>query len=273
MGRNYKSTLDAKTLAASMNSSQTVMELDNIIGIPSYPFTFVIDPDSANEEIVTVTGLQAGTTVVVVRGQDGTSAVAHDAGVFVRHMITGRDLQEPQDHMDDTSGIHGVTGDVVGTTDTQTLTNKTLTAPVINGGSISSATLSSPTIGSFSNANHAHQAAASGGTLTSGSYYVGVDAAQTASYTLALTDAGKFVRMNVATANNLTVPTNATVAFPIGTVVNVMQIGAGQSTLTPAGGVTIRSENNKYKTKAQYAVVGLLKIATDEWVAFGNLSA
>jgi hypothetical protein len=63
------------------------------------------------------------------------------------------------------------------------------------------------------------------------------------------------------------------VAFPVGSVVTLVQTGAGQTTIVAGAGVTIRSENSKLKLKAQYATAGLLKIDTDTWVAFGNLSA
>jgi hypothetical protein len=67
------------------------------------------------------------------------------------------------------------------------------------------------------------------------------------------------------------VPPNSSVAFPIGSVVTLIQLGAGQTTIVAGAGVTIRSEASKLKLKAQYATAGLLKTDTDTWVAFGNL--
>lgn len=96
---------------------------------------------------------------------------------------------------------------------------------------------------------------------------------QTASYTLALTDANKLVEMNVATANNLTVPPNASVAFPIGTPIDISQYGAGITTIVAGSGVTIRSANNWFKMNAQYAGASIVKIGTNEWYLFGNLNA
>jgi hypothetical protein len=96
---------------------------------------------------------------------------------------------------------------------------------------------------------------------------------QTASYTLVLSEANKQVELNVATANTLTVTTNATVAFPIGTQILIAQYGAGACTITAASGVTLRSESAKLKTNGQYAGATCVKIATDEWYVFGNLIA
>ncbi|MBJ7382992.1 MAG: hypothetical protein JHC55_00700, partial [Mycolicibacterium sp.] len=94
---------------------------------------------------------------------------------------------------------------------------------------------------------------------------------RTASYTLVLSDAAKVIEMNVATANTLTVPLNSSVAFPIGTVLEVHQYGAGQTTIAATGGVTIRTDGG-LKIAAQYGSAALRKRATDEWVATGNLT-
>lgn len=96
---------------------------------------------------------------------------------------------------------------------------------------------------------------------------------QTASYGLVLADAGLVVEMNVATANNLTVPLNATQAFAVGTIIEVFQYGAGQTTIVATGGVTLRSSGGKLKLTAQYSSATLRKIATDEWAVAGELSA
>jgi hypothetical protein len=96
---------------------------------------------------------------------------------------------------------------------------------------------------------------------------------QTASYTLVLGDAGKLVQMNVGSANNLTVPPNSSVAFPVGTQILVVQLGAGQTTLVAGSGVTINSKDGNLKLSARYCGVTLIKRATDTWYALGDLSA
>jgi hypothetical protein len=95
---------------------------------------------------------------------------------------------------------------------------------------------------------------------------------QTASYTLALADAGDVIEMNVATANTLTIPPNSSVAFPIGTVIEVFQLGAGQCTITPGAGVTILSDGGVNKTAGPNATVSLRKRLANQWVLSGDAS-
>ena len=95
---------------------------------------------------------------------------------------------------------------------------------------------------------------------------------QTASYTLVLTDKDKLVEMLVATANNLTVPLNSSVAFPIGSQVNIIQTGAGQTTVVATGGVTINGTPG-LKLRTQWSSATLIKRGTDTWAVIGDLSA
>ena len=116
----------------------------------------------------------------------------------------------------------------------------------------------------------------SGAVTVSFDYSVGnqaIENTQTDSYTLVLTDAGKMITMNKATANNLTVPPNSSVAFPTNSRIDIIQYGAGQTTVVAGAGVTIRSSGSKLKLTGQYSGASLWKKATDEWILVGDISA
>ena len=89
---------------------------------------------------------------------------------------------------------------------------------------------------------------------------------------LVIGDAGNMVRGNNAAGNVITVPLNATVAFPIGSQVLVSQYGAGQTSFTPEGGVTINSGGAALKIAIRYGCAVLTKTGTNEWNLEGNLA-
>ena len=102
---------------------------------------------------------------------------------------------------------------------------------------------------------------------------VAVNAQTGTTYSVVLSDDGKLITCDNAASIALTIVPNSSVAFGIGTQINVMQLGAGVVTITAGAGVTLRSDGSKLKTNAQYAVATCLKIASDTWVVVGNLKA
>ena len=135
------------------------------------------------------------------------------------------------------TGTIAIDSTVATLTGTQTLTNKTLTDPKIN---------------------------------------LAFDA-ETASYTAVLANNGQVVTMDNASANNFSIPTNASVAFPIGTQINVLQIGAGQTTIlaVTSGTTTIQSTGTtaaQPKLRARYSAATCIKAGTDLWYVTGDIS-
>jgi hypothetical protein len=140
-----------------------------------------------------------------------------------------------------TSGTVTVSIDTSVTADlstAQTLTNKTLTAPVIN---------------------------------------LALNAQTGTTYTFVAGDNGKLVTASNASAQTYSIPTNATTAFPIGTQINIIQIGAGQVTIQAAtsGTTTVSSTGGTAtapKLRAQYSSATLIKASTDLWYVAGDIS-
>ena len=94
---------------------------------------------------------------------------------------------------------------------------------------------------------------------------------QNTSYVAALTDNTNVVVMNVGSACTFTVPPNSSVAFPVGSVLTVIQEGTGQVTLTAGIDVTINTPSS-LTTRAQYSTVALTQVAANVWVAAGDLT-
>jgi hypothetical protein len=160
--RKYSSRSQQTTLSGALTNSATsatVVSGTSLLGGVTISageiFTVVIDPDTALEEIVDVSAVSTN-TLTIVRGRDGSSGVAHSAGAVVRHMAIGRDYREANLHIEAASGVHGLSGSVVGTTDTQVVTNKDLTSAtntlstsvvtLTGSQTLSGKTLTSPTI-------------------------------------------------------------------------------------------------------------------------------
>jgi hypothetical protein len=92
------------------------------------------------------------------------------------------------------------------------------------------------------------------------------------SYTLVLADATKFVEMNNSSANTVTVPPNSSVAFPVGSRIDIVQTGSGQTTIQAGVGVTVNSFDSGTKLSGQWAGASLIKRAENTWVLIGNIT-
>jgi hypothetical protein len=92
-------------------------------------------------------------------------------------------------------------------------------------------------------------------------------------YTLAASDAGDLVTLTNASAITLTVPTNASVPFAIGTQVTIAQSGAGQVTISPAVGVTVSAADTATKLRVQWSAATLIKTNTNNWILIGDIEA
>ena len=237
INRYYSAIAQDATLSGTIVAGATSMTVSGVTGWPtSYPFVLAIDYGTSSEELVLVSNV-AGTTVTMSRGFNGSTAVGHNAGATVRHVVVAQDLTELQAHINNqtvstagiyTTGVHGVTGSVVGTTDTQSLSNKTITAST---------------------------------------FTYGVNA-QTTDYTLVAGDQDKLVTVNSGSSKTVTLPTGV---FGPGQVVNIVQLGTGTVSVTGVTGVTLNSRVG-LNLAGQYAGASVACTASNTFVMWGDLA-
>lgn len=145
MRRQYEGAAQASVLTSALGSSTADLTIfcNNLSNWPTgtggRPFYVVIDRGKANEEKI-LCASRAGNTLSVYnvglvngRAADGTPISQHSANAVIEHVFTATDADEANAHVNASAGVHGIVGNVVGTSDVQTLSNKTLNDTVFTG--------------------------------------------------------------------------------------------------------------------------------------------
>ena len=278
MTRMFSSTSIETTLATGISSSATTITVASTTGSTLVPetlaandqFTIAIDPDTALEEIVFVKSASgnpvSGDTITIVRGQAGTSAIAHNGGATVKHVLTSDDL----DYF--TTGVDAA----ITSASTSTLTNKTisLASNTVTG----NITQFNTALTGADFATIAGNETLTGKILTSPTITTPVITfpvmsvainSQTSAYTLTATDKSKLVVVTSSSTANVTVPPSI---FSQGDVVYISRSGAGALSLTQGAGVTI-SGTPGLALRAQASVAAIICTGTNTFIATGDLSA
>ena len=92
-------------------------------------------------------------------------------------------------------------------------------------------------------------------------------------YTIAISDELRLVTCDNASPITITIDTNANVAMPVGSRIDILQKGAGKVTFAPSIGVTLNSKGGNKAIGGQYVAVSIIQYATNYWFLIGDLIA
>lgn len=264
MTRRFSSTSVATSLAASINSSETIITVASgtgsalMGGVTLSPgnvdsFAVALDVDTINEEIVWVTQISSS-TLTVLRGQAGTSQIAHTAGASVKHVLTGDDATFF------TAGV--ATADAA-------IPDAVVTAKGDIIAASASATPDNLAVGTDGQVLTANSASSLGIYWATPVTLNLTLNAKTSSYTLLSSDVNKLVTVTSASASTITIPNGV---FVVGQQINVSSLGTGLVTIDSDGTTVLRYALGTV-LRAQYSTATIICIANNEFLLVGDLSA
>lgn len=132
--RNYSNITNVGTLSGAVGTGETTLAINGgWANLPAFPFYIIVDRGAGTEECMLATGGNA-TALQVTRGYDGSPASSHGINATVEHAVLAEFFNKADQHVEASTNVHGLSGGaaVVGTTSTQTVTNKTLNASVVS---------------------------------------------------------------------------------------------------------------------------------------------
>jgi hypothetical protein len=313
MTRLYSSISVETILSAAITSSQTSLAVATGTGSALLggvtlaagnvdQFTIAVDPDTANEEIMFITG-NSGDTFTIVRGRAGSTAITHASGATVRHVMTSNDLDyfntaiqpatltaKGDTYVATASATvtrlaAGTDGQVLTADSTQTKGLKWATpttgsvTSVTAGTGLSGGTITTTgtiaidaTVATLTGTQTLTNKTLTSPTINTPKTTIGFNAQTGTTYSLVLTDQDKLVTLSNASAITLTVPNGI---FSVGQQINVQALGAGQVSIVSDGTTVLTSTGataTAPKLRAQYSAATIICTSSNNFTVIGDLS-
>jgi hypothetical protein len=288
MTREYSSISIETTLAGSLSNSATTMTVaagtaSALLGGVTLDagnvdiFTVAIDPDTANEEICYITA-NSGNDFTIVRGQAGSTAISHNSGATVKHVLTSSDLIYFRDGVATANGavpesVVTAKGDLLAASASGVVARVALgtngyilTADSTQSAGIkwAAATAEIPS----QTGNGGEYLTTNGSALSWSPINIAINA-KTDNYTLIASDAGKMITMTASSNKTITVPNGI---FAVGQQIAIAGLGAG-SVLIDSDGTSVIYATPGYSLRTQYSTAALVCIASNTFLLLGDLSA
>jgi hypothetical protein len=214
------------------------------------------------------------TSSKIAAGAVGSSAIAANAvvaGDIAAGAVGSAEIAAGSINSTHIAANAVVLGDISpGAVDSSALANNAVVAAKIAASSVGVVAISSGT----STSGTVLTSNGSGGVTfePTASSNLSINAQTATTYTLVLSDAAKLIELSNTSAITFTIPPNSSVAFPVGTKIDLLQTNTGQVTVGGAG-VTLNTFDSRTKLGGQWAAASIIKRATDTWVIIGNITA